>query len=321
MTILCGDIGGTNTRLAILEPGFPKARVLVSETLPSRDFPAFEDAVAVFLERHRPSVSRAGFGIAGPVAGRKCQATNLPWVVDAALLEQRFGLVRVELLNDLEALAHGIAALGDEDLEVLHPGEELPGNRALIAAGTGLGQAGLFFDGETHRPFASEGGHADLAPRNEAEMEVLRFLLRRHARVSAERVVSGPGLIALYDFVLQKNGAVASSEVAAAEPNAKAAAISHAALAGTCQQAAEALDLFVTFYAAEAGNLALKTMARGGVYLGGGIAPKILAKLQEPAFREAFCAKGRMRPLLEAMPLKVILSGDAALLGVARLLG
>lgn len=320
MAFLCGDIGGTNTRLAILEPGSPKARVLISETLPSRDFPTFEDAVALFLERHRPGALRAGFGIAGPVSGRECRATNLPWVVEAATLERLFGFERVELLNDLEALAHGIAALGEEDFEVLHAGEELAANRALIAAGTGLGQAGLFFDGAAHRPFASEGGHADLAPRNEAEIEVLRFLLRRHARVSAERVVSGPGLVALYDFAREKSGAAPAPAIAAAEPTAKAAAISQAGLAGDNPEAAAALELFVTFYGAEAGNLALKTMARGGVYLGGGIAPKILPRLRGPAFREAFCAKGRMRPLLEAMPLKVILSGDAALLGVARLL-
>lgn len=320
MPVLCGDVGGTNTRLAILEPGPARPRIVISETLPSRSFPAFEEAVDAFLEEAgRPALERAGFGIAGPVIGRRCQATNLPWVVDAADLERRFGLERVVLLNDLEALAHGIPALDAEDLETLHPGEEQPGNRALIAAGTGLGQAGIFWDGAAHRPFASEGGHADLAPRSEAEIAVLRFLLRRHARVSAERVVSGPGLAALYDFVLEKNGAAAAPAIAAAEDD-RSAAISGAGLDGSCPHAAEALELFVAFFGGEAGNLALKSMSRGGLYIGGGIAPKILPKLRGGAFREAFCAKGRMRPLLEAMPLRVILSGDTALFGAYRCL-
>jgi glucokinase len=315
--LLCGDIGGTNTRLAILEPSAGKPRIVVSETLPSSGFATFEDAVAEFLERHHPQVDEAAFGIAGPVEGRICRATNLPWVVDADALARRFSFVRVELLNDLEALAHGIAALGPEDFEILHPGEEQAGNRALIAAGTGLGQAGLFWDGERHRPFATEGGHCDLAPRNEEEVTLLRFLLRRHARVSAERVVSGPGLVALYDFVLEKNAAAPSSEVAAVADSERAAAISRAALDGSCRHAGEALDIFVALFGAEAGNLALKMLARGGFYVGGGIAPKILPRLRGGAFREAFCAKGRMRPLLEAMPLKVIKNGDTALFGTA----
>lgn len=325
MPVLCGDIGGTNTRLAILEPEGSATRILVSETLPSREFATFEEAVGAFLERHRPTVRRAGFGIAGPVLERRCQATNLPWVVDAAELEQRFGLERVVLLNDLEALAHGIPALGEEDLATLHPGEAKPGNQALIAAGTGLGEAGLYFDGQSHHPFATEGGHADLAPRNEEEIEVLLFVLRQlrqrgHRRVSAERVVSGPGLVALYDFVLEKNQARAASSIAAADADDKAAAISKAGLDGSCPNAVKALDLFVAFFGGEAGNLALKTMSRGGFYIGGGIAPKILPKLRQ-GFRQAFCAKGRMSPILEAMPLKVILSDDAALFGAARSVG
>lgn len=323
MPVLCGDIGGTNTRLAIVEPALDEARskprIAFSRTLPSRSFPTFEEAVEAFLaEVGHPGLERAGFGIAGPVIGRRCQATNLPWVVDAAELERRFSFRRVELLNDLEALAHGIPALGEEDFETLHAGEEQPGNRALIAAGTGLGQAGLFWDGAAHRPFACEGGHGDLAPRSEVEIALLRFLLRRHARVSAERVVSGPGLAALYDFVLEKNGASPAPAVAAAAEGEKSAAISQAGLAGSCPHASEALDLFVGLFGAEAGNLALKLLSRGGVYIGGGIAPKILPRLRGGAFREAFCAKGRMRPLLEAMPLKVILSGDTALYGAAR---
>jgi len=317
MPVLCGDIGGTNTRLAILEPEVSFSQILVSETLPSARFATFEDAVADFLSRQSLKPKRAGFGIAGPIFARRCKATNLPWVIDAASLEQKFGFERVELLNDLEALAHGISVLDEADFAVLHEGEPTPGNAALIAAGTGLGQAGLYFDGSRHHPFASEGGHADLAPRNEAEIEVLQFLLRRHHRVSAERVVCGPGLRALYEFVLDKRKAAAAAAIEAAAQEGKAAAISKAGLEGSCEHAALALDLFVTFLAGEAGNLALKMMSHGGLYIGGGIAPKILPKLRHENFRRSFCDKGRMSPILEAMPMKVILNGDTALYGAA----
>ena len=328
MPVLCGDIGGTNTRLAILEPESAALgrlpAMLASATLSSKNFATFDDAVAEFLGRQNIAVEMAGFGIAGPVLGRRCQATNLPWVVDAAELESRFGFKRVELKNDLEALAHGIPALGEDDFATLHEGEPFgvpkAGNAALIAAGTGLGQAGLYFDGHTHHPFATEGGHTDFAPRSEEEMALLRFLLRRHKRVSTERVASGPGLVTLYEFVLEKNGAVPEAEIAAAPPEAKAATISNAAQGGSCPNATEALDLFIGILGAEAGNLALKMMSLAGVYIGGGIPPKMLGKLREGKFREAFCAKGRMRPLLEAMPLKVILNDDTALYGAARCL-
>lgn len=324
MPVLCGDIGGTHTRLAILEPESAALgrlpAMLASASLSSKNFPTFDDAVAEFLGQQKIQVEMAAFGIAGPVVDRRCQATNLPWVVDAAELESRFGLRRVELKNDLEALAHGIPALGEDDFVTLHAGEPKAGNAALIAAGTGLGQAGLYFDGRTYHPFATEGGHTDFAPRSEEEIALLRFLLRRHKRVSTERVACGPGLVTLYEFVLEKNGAAPEAEVAAAPPEAKAAAISKAAQGGSCPNAAEALELFVGILGAEAGNLALKMMSLAGVYIGGGIPPKMLGKLQDGKFREAFCAKGRMRPILEAMPLKVILNDDTALYGAARCL-
>lgn len=324
MPVLCGDIGGTHTRLAILEPESAALgrlpAMLASATLSSKNFPTFDDAVAEFLGQQKIEVEMAAFGIAGPVVDRRCQATNLPWVVDAAELESRFGLRRVELKNDLEALAHGIPALGEDDFATLHAGEPKAGNAALIAAGTGLGQAGLYFDGRTHHPFATEGGHTDFAPRSEEEIALLRFLLRRHKRVSTERVACGPGLVTLYEFVLEKNGAAPEAEVAAAPPEAKAAAISKAAQGGSCPNAAEALELFIGILGAEAGNLALKMMSLAGVYIGGGIPPKMLGLLRDGKFREAFCAKGRMRPILEAMPLKVILNDDTALYGAARCL-
>lgn len=321
MKILAGDIGGTNTRLAVLrarpDGGFDE---LDRATLPSQDYRSLEDAMRSFRRERGADCEVASLGVAGPVLGRRCQATNLPWVVDADNLEQRLGLRRVELINDLEAQAYGIAVLDQKQLLTLHAGEPLPGNAALIAAGTGLGEAGLYFDRGDLRPFATEGGHTDFAPRTEREINLLRFLQNRFkGRVSWERILSGPGLVRLFDFMVQVEACQPQEELRRRMAEGDAAAeISAAALAGTCEAATQALDFFVELLGSEAGNLALKTMSRGGVFLGGGIAPKILDRLRQPAFLEAFCAKGRMRPVLEKMPIVVVLAPNTALLGAAR---
>ncbi|MEM1206977.1 MAG: glucokinase [Acidobacteriota bacterium] len=322
MRILCGDIGGTHSRLAVLQPepggGFAKRASVV---LRSSEFASLGEAVEHFLEREGVACELASFGVPGPVVAGRCRVTNLPWEVDAADVGRRLGFERVALRNDLEIQAHGIAVLGEEDFHVLHPGAPRPGNAALIAAGTGLGQAGLFFDGERHLPFATEGGHTDLAPRNELEIALLRFLMGRHRRVSYERVVNGSGLVNLFEFLVEHRRTRPTAEVREqlSDPSLDpAAVISRAAQDESCALCVEALDLFVSLYGAEAGNLALKMMAVAGVYVGGGIAPKILGHLQRPAFRDAFCDKGRMRPLLEAIPLRVLLHGDTALYGAAR---
>jgi glucokinase len=307
---LCGDVGATHARLAIYDRDQAHWRQTARETLLCRHFARFDDILDAFLARHAFTGETACFGVAGPVVDGRCRVTNLDWTLDAAALESARGWRRVVLLNDLEATAHGLGELGPQGVATLQQGEPRAGNIALIAAGSGLGQAGLFFDGERGRPFATEGGHADFAPRNELEIELLRYFQQRvNGRVSVERVVSGPGLVAIRAFLGDRLGIDCGQR--------EAAAISAAALAGTCPLCAEALDLFVELYAAEAGNLALKLMARGGVYLGGGIAPQILEALRQPAFREHFCAKGRMRPLLEAMPIHVVLDPDVALLGAA----
>lgn len=256
----------------------------------------------------------------GPVVDGVCRTTNLPWVVDARRLARRLGLDRVGLLNDLEAAAHGVAALEPNALETLNAGSaEARGNAALIAAGTGLGEAGLYWDGSRHHPFACEGGHADFGPRDDLETAFLGWLRARHGRVSWERVVSGPGLVALYEFLRDREGggepAWLTESLRAQDP---AAAITRAALERRDERCALTLDRFVALYGAEAGNLALKVMARGGVYVGGGIAPRILAAMRTPAFLDAFVDKGRMRPLLESMPVRIILNEQCALLGAAR---
>ena len=318
--ILVGDIGGTNTRLAIIEMVKGQFNFLAEQTFASREEPSLESALQKFLSNQLHSISRASFGVAGPVREGRCEATNLPWVIDSQKIARQLNLPLIGLINDWEAGAHGIAALETKDFEVLNQGiNDAQGNRAIISAGTGLGQVGLFWDGREYRPFASEGGHADFAPRNHLEMELLDYLLKRHARVSAERVISGQGLFNIYQF-LKDTGRAEEPKWLADQMRHKdpPAVITENALEGKSSLCVQALDLFVSLYGAEAGNLALKVMATGGVYLGGGIAPKIITKLRDPVFMNAFTSKGRMSPLLQAIPVRVIMNPKIALLGAAR---
>jgi len=319
--ILAGDIGGTNTRLALIEAGNDGVRILFEKTFPSREKTSLEAALAEFLSLYDCDLTRASFGIAGPVRNGRCEATNLPWVVDAKAVAKLLRLKHIGLMNDLVANAYGISLLESKDFVVLNKGaRNAKGNRAIISAGTGLGEAGMFWDGNEHRPFASEGGHSDFAPRNRLEMELLDYSMRRYRRVSYERLVSGPGLPHVFAF-LRDTGKVEEPPwlaEAMRHSDHPAQMISQLALEGKSPLCIQALDLFVSLYGAEAGNLALKVMATGGIYLGGGIAPKIIAKLKEPGFMNAFTDKGRMRPLLRDIPVRVILNPKTALLGAAR---
>ncbi|HEY7678380.1 MAG TPA: glucokinase [Candidatus Methylomirabilis sp.] len=318
--ILAGDIGGTNTRLAFFKAAGGGLRPVVEETLPSREQESLEAAVSRFVSAHRLPVEGAGFGVPGPVVRGRCEATNLPWVVDARRLARHLGIPGVSLLNDLEANAYGIPELSPGDLVPVHPGApDAVGNAAVIAAGTGLGEAGLFWDGTRHHPFACEGGHTSFSPTDGTQVRLLQYLLERYEHISWERVLSGPGLHNIYLFLRDTGGGGEPpwlrDELGRGDP---AAVISRAALEGRSALCARALDLLVALYGSEAGNLALKCMATGGVFVGGGIAPKILPKLQEPGFREAFLAKGRMRRLLEGIPVRVIVNDKTALLGAAH---
>jgi glucokinase len=300
--ILAGDIGGTNTRLALFDGEV--AEPIHLETYESGEYEGLEPMLQAFLSEHPAEVRQACFGVAGPVREGQTDVVNLAWPVDARRVADVLGLPAVGLINDLEANAYGIAALRPEDFAVLNEGDpEASGNAAVISAGTGLGEALLYWDGSGHYPIASEGGHADFAPRNDLEVELLRFLLRERGHVSWERVCSGMGLANIYRFL--------------GGPDAHPAHISLAAIEGTDETASRALALFCSIYGAEAGNLALKVMATAGVYVGGGIAPKILPRLQDGGFMKAFIAKGRMRELLEAIPVRVILNDKTALLGAA----
>ena len=316
--VLSGDIGGTKTRLAIVIVTGTQVTIEHEVSYPSQEYAQFDMLLGEFLSDIAvPDV--AAFGIAGPVQGRVVQTTNLLWRIDADALQQQFGFTHCDLLNDLEATAYGLPALGSDDLLTLQAGSDIAcGNVAVIAAGTGLGEAGLYWDGHQHQPFATEGGHASFSPANTQEFALLRHLQQQHQHVSWERVVSGMGLLSMHEFLCQyRQMSVPGWLSDEMQSGDAAAAISHAALTGKDDLCVETLNWFVRLYGAEAGNLALKVMSRGGLYLGGGIAPKILPLLQSGIFLEAFLNKGRMRPLLEAMPVKVILNDRAALFGPA----
>jgi glucokinase len=314
--ILAGDIGGTKTRIGLFDDAL---RPLKTETFLSREYLGLETVVESFLRTlgHKPS--RACFGIAGPVREGRCETPNLPWVVESTELKRLIGISSVLLINDLESIAYGIGLLTGESLLTLNPGLKMTGNRAVIAAGTGLGEAFLFWDGKEHRPTPSEGGHTEFGPRNELEVELWRFLHREFGHVSYERIVSGPGLYNVYRFLRdtgkgQEPGWLAE-RIGEGDP---AAEISGAALAGESELADRALELFVAVYGAEAGNLALKGMAVGGVYVAGGIAPKILPKITGGTFMEAFVDKGRFENVTRDMPVYVVLDKDTGLKGAAR---
>lgn len=316
--ILAGDIGGTHTRLALFGSDVD-AGSLREETLLSENQESLIEAVKRFLKGEPCQIDTACFAVAGPVNKGRCRMTNLPWMIDATALRQSLSIPCVTLLNDLEATAFGTLALNEEAFFTLNPGSVDPrGNRVVIAAGTGLGEAILFWDGVKYRPFPSEGGHCDFAPRNTVEIDLLSYLLKHYKRVSFERVLSGPGLMNVYRFFEESEQSEEMGQISERfTKEDPAGVISELALTRQSERCIKALDLFVSLYGAEAGNLALKTLATGGVYIGGGIAPKILEKLKDGTFVRAFIDKGRYTALLEAIPVKVILNANTALIGAA----
>ncbi|WP_297460155.1 glucokinase [Ferrovum sp.] len=316
--ILVGDIGGTKTRLALAEGEGAAVVLMEVRAYPSLHYATLEAVLEEYLTQVDFPVEGIALGVAGPVSGQRAQVTNLPWVVEGAALRQHFG-VECVLLNDLEAVAWGLPALEGDELFSLQVGVPGEGNRAVIAAGTGLGEAGIHWDGARFYPFATEGGHASFAPRTEREMALWRFLQARHGHVSWERVVSGMALPELHEFLraYERSSIPAWLQAALEEGGSAGAVLAQAALEATDPLCVELMHWFVRLYGAEAGNLALKVMSRGGVYVGGGIAPKILPLLRQPGFLESFVDKGRMRPLLEAMPVRVIMTDRVALYGLA----
>jgi len=317
--LLAGDIGGTKTILALVED----RKIFRRETYPSARFASREEWVKAVLGGRPRAITRACVGVAGPVLDDVCRATNLPWVIDARHLERELELPRVALVNDFHALAIGITELSPSELATLNDAPSDPrGPWVVIGAGTGLGEAGVPTSATGYEVLSSEGGHTDFGPRTDLEIELLRFLKQRHGRVSYERIVSGPGLVNLYEFFRAREPGKASAAVEAqlaADPAGRAACISAHALAGDDELCQRALDLFVTVYGSEAGNLALKVLARGGVFVAGGIAPKILPRLLDGAFERAYLDKGRLSSVLERTPVRVVKNADAGLLGAAAI--
>ena len=328
MRVLAGDLGGTHARFAVVEvePAGgqrgqrARARVMRDATLSSRDAPGLAALARGFLEVvGEPPPSRACFGVAGPVRDGEAHTTNLPWSINARAVGEAIGIPHTSLINDFEAVGHGLLLLQDSDLVTLQPGEPPEhGPIAVIGAGTGLGEGYLVWDRSVYRVHSSEGGHATFAAQGPIEWQLCAYLAERFGHVSYERVLSGPGLVNIYQYL------AAAAEAAPAAPMLEemrredpAAVISRHGLAGSDPLAVSALDLFVSVYGAQAGNLALTILASGGVYLAGGIAPRVVEKLKSGAFLSAFRRKGRLSELLARVPVHVIMNPDVGLLGAA----
>ena len=317
--ILAGDVGGTKVHLALYDFIDGKLRHTRDKQFPAKEYSGLEVIVKEFLGADK--VTAACFGVPGPVRDGRLRLTNLPWTLDSRELAAGLVIDHVFLINDLEANGYGIAELSDGQIFTLSEGDASQiGNRALVAAGTGMGEGFLVWNGRSHVPYPSEGGHVDYAPRNEDEIDLLRFLKQKYnGRVSYERVVSGMGLTNIYEFLREVRGmeepAWPAERIAAVpDPNS---VITELALTAKSEICEKALDMFVSAYGAEAGNLALKVLSVGGLYVGGGIAPRILEKLKDGTFMKAFTDKGRLSRLLVNMPVRVILESRAALLGAA----
>ena len=317
--ILAGDVGGTKVHLGLYDFTEGKLNCTRDTQYPAREYSGLEEIVKEFLGAD--TATAACFGVPGPVRNGRLRLTNLPWTLDSRELAAGLAIQHVFLINDLEANGYGIAELSADQIYTLSEGDAgQTGNRALIAAGTGLGEALLIWNGHIHVPNPSEGGHSDYAPRNEDEIDLLRFLKQKYnGRISFERVISGMGLTSIYEFLREVRGMeepawLAERIAAVHDPNA---VITELALAAKSEICEKALDMFVSAYGAEAGNLALKVLSVGGLYIGGGIAPRILEKLKDGTFIKAFTDKGRLSQLLINMPVRVILESKAALLGAA----
>ena len=322
--ILAGDVGGTKVHLALYAFAEGRLNSVREQKYPAADYPSLEAIVKTFLStgsQDRQEIAAACFGCPGPVRAGRLKLTNLPWILDVHDLSAGLGIEHIFLINDLEANGYGIPELRPESIFTLaHADTAAVGHRGLVSAGTGLGEALLIWDGQQrHVPVASEGGHCDFAPRTDREVDLLQYLRRTlKGRVSYERVVSGLGLRNVYGFlkdeVRMEEPAWLRDRLQAEDPNA---VIGECAENGSSELCHETMHIFSSAYGAEAGNMALKVLATGGMYIGGGIAPKVLKTMQSGPFMQAFLDKGRMQPLLEAIPVRIILNDTCALLGAA----
>ncbi|MGD0918010.1 MAG: glucokinase [Thermodesulfobacteriota bacterium] len=316
--ILAGDIGGTKTRLGLFRVTDDRCHLRYEETFLSKNYPNLEAILKDFLKDEK-RIGAACFGIPGPVIDDRVTVTNLPWHLDRKSLQKAFSFEKVTLINDLVANAYGIALLHKNEFRTLNSGKKMKGNAALISAGTGLGEAILFWNGKRYAPFPSEGGHSEFAPRNRLEMELLEYLISIFNHVSYEHILTGEGLFRIYKFLRDVKGHGQEPEWLSERMTREDPphVISETARKKANRLCVATLDLFTAIYGAAAGNLALQVMALGGVYVGGGIAPRIIWKLKEGSFMRAFKDKGRLSDVVARIPVKVIMNEGAAFLGAA----
>jgi len=321
MIVLAGDVGGTKTNLALYEKRGSGLIPVRETSLQSRQFDSLEAAIARFLESGpRQAIDAACLGVAGPVVEGRCVATNLPWIIDEQVLARAIPTAKVRLLNDLEAAGYGVMVLPDNEMRLLQAGTARRGNIAVIAAGTGLGEAMIVNDGDRRVVIATEGGHTDFAPRGDLEEELLRYLRKEFGRVSVERILAGPGFFNLYRFLRDTGWAKESPEVAdKVRSSDPAAVITTRASNEGDPLCVKTVEMFVSIYGAEAGNLALKTLAVGGVIVGGGIAPRIIDWISAGGFITAFKDKGRLSPLMDAIPVRIAINPKAPVIGAAEM--
>ena len=320
--ILAGDIGATRTRLAAFQTEGSKLQLVVEKTYKSQQHEGLQEIISTFVKTEGIPVHSACFGVAGPVRGGKSKISNLPWTIDSRELAAQLKLATVGLINDLEAYAYGIDALECKDFVTLSEGigDDAEGNRVVIAARTGLGVAGLYWDGFRHHPFPCEGGHADFAPKNDLEAELAQYLRKKYDHVSCERILSGPGIKNIYDFLRDAGKAEEPAwlQKQMSEAPDPAALISQLALENKAAICDQALNIFVGVYGSETGNRALNFMATGGVFIGGNIAAKNVPRMQDPIFMTSFLNKGRMSALLADMPVKIVMNDDSGIIGAAQ---
>jgi len=320
--ILAGDIGATRTRMAAFQAEANKLELVVDKTYKSQEHGGLQEIISAFVKTEGIPVHRACFGVAGPVRTGRSKISNLPWTIDSRDLAAQLNLPSVGLINDLEAYAYGIDALESKDFVTLSEGlgEEAEGNRVVISARTGLGVAGLYWDGFRHHPFPCEGGHSDFAPKSELEAELTQYLGKKYQHVSCERILSGPGLKNIYDFLRDNKKAEEPAwlQKQMSEAPDPPALISQLALEKKAAICDRALDIFVGVYGSETGNCALNFLATGGAFIGGSIAAKIVPRMRDPVFMNSFLIKGRMCSLLADIPVKIVLNDDCGITGAAR---
>ena len=319
--ILAGDIGATRTRLAAFQTEGNRLQRVVEKTYKSQQHGGLAEIITAFVNGEGIPVHSACFGVAGPVRAGKSKISNLPWTIDCRELAAQLKLASVGLINDLEAYAYGIDALESKDFVTVGEGiEDAEGNRVVIAARTGLGVAGLYWDGFRHHPFPCEGGHADFAPKNDLEAELAQYLRKKYDHVSCERILSGPGIKNIYDFLRDAGKAEEPAWLAKQMKEAPdaPALISHLALEKKADICDQTLNIFVGIYGSEAGNCALNFLATGGVFIGGNIAAKNATRMQDPIFMKSFLDKGRLSALLADIPVKIVVNDDAGIIGAAR---